>query len=604
MANEEHGNVDVIIGNIGVSEWQTSIAGAVNETYSFANSTLFIANIAGYYRDYAFRYIRPACQWLDGFVPSIHNLGTGIMSTRIATKLISGLTKQICGERLIFKLKSEKTPENLAALRFISDWYQKQKIHKAVKNGIGFAFGLGTSLLKINKRANGDLWWEPVRFDNCFFLSSFTGELREATFLIRGYTDTREGHDRCQYFLCEHRFWKEYQPEIKKVKKPDGSIGYETIHKKGDKDPVVEYTVHRATSQSLQNLMASQTNRSSVNWEEIPNDIRKLIKSDYGTIRIGEPQKIGLTNLGVVSLINGEGDISVPTGANFGESMIIGIQDDLITYEVASSYLLRDMCNGKGTIYLPKSLSIGDVNTPIEIASGSGENGAPLGNGESGMVNTPVAPYIPPATSPYSGVPDRIETLKGVNPEDQQAIVQQFEVRAAEWQIIKENCLKNIAVKWGMSPKILSSFLAQGNAQMTATQVDSEDDISIAFINLHRSYFIDALNELLEIVLNYYGYDANIEIRFASPSLVNKDRLLERTLKKLEAGLIDLEEAIREINPDLDEEALQTQIDAALKAKQEMMLQAMNQFNAEGGFGPEEPIGFDTDILKGASVPR
>lgn len=594
MSDENKQVVDSIIENIGVVDWISSLAAAINETYSYSNSTLFIAEVAGYYKDYCQRYIRPSIQWMDGFLPYLHNNGTGVISTRIGSKLISGLAKQLCGEQLVFRLKSEKTAENMAALRKVSDWAVKQDIHKAIKNAIGYACGVGTSLLKINKRANGELWWEPVRFDNCFYLSSFTGEIREATFLIRNYTDTRQGKGNCQYFLCEQRYYKKYNAEIRK--NLDGT--YTVIRKKGTY-PVVELKVHRATSQSLNNLMASATTRSSVGWDEIPSEVRKMIKRDYSTIRVNEPQILPFNDLGVVAFLNGEGDISVPTGTNFGESMLIGIQDDLITYEVASSYLLRDMNNGKGTVYVPKSMSLGDVTggqLPPIAPLPEGENN---GDGTTMNVVAPVTP-IAPVTNPWQTTPNTpVETLKGVNPEDQQAIVQQFEVRAAEWQVIKENCLKNIAVKWGMSPKILSSFLAQGTGQMTATQIDSEDDISIAFINLHRSYFKNAINKLLETTLNYMGCAANIECRFASPSLINKDRLLNRILQEMQAGLITLEEAIRELNPDLDEEALQTKIDAALENQQNQMLMNLTQMNEVGG-----GFGEDADAFKGSSIPR
>ena len=177
--------------------------------------------------------------------------------------------------------------------------------------------------------------------------------------------------------------------------------------------------------------------------------------------------------------------------------------------------------------------------------------------------------------SPLSNMPDQVETLKGVNPEDQQAIVQQFELRAAEWQQIKENCLKNIAVKWGMSPKILSSFLAQGQAQMTATQIDSEDDISIAFINLTRSYFKDKIDKLMETSLNHMGIATNIKIDFASPSLINKDRILNRVSQLRQEGFIDTEEAIRELNPDLSEEELQDRIQKAKQQELQMMMAQM-----------------------------
>ena len=595
MADENKTSTSqTFIGNIGVAEWQVGLAAAVNQTYSYANSSLFCAEIAGYYRDYANRYIKPCAEWMDGYVPALHLNGqTGIISTRIASKLISGLTTQTVGEKLVLRLSSELNEESKQDLKFASDWVTKNKVHKAVRNAIGFSYGFGTSLLKINKRLSGDLWWEAVRFDNCFYLADFTGEVQDAKFLIRNYTDTRNGKN-VQYYLVEHRYWKEYTPEIAPIDDGSGSLQFQVIHKKGDRVPVVEFQVHRAQNQSLKNQMYTK-DRSSIKWDEIPVEIRKAIKNDYNALRIDEPQLLGLTNLGVVALLNNEGDLSIPTGTNFGESMIIGIQDDLITYEVATSYLLRDMYNGKGTVYIPKSMSMGDVPIPNLLPSGPTTEQQDAASGQvrsdgSNIIRSPVnfgspfAPALP--NNPLAGMDgNKFERIPGVSPDEQSAIVQQFEIRAQEWQIIKENSLKNIAVKWGVSPKILSSFLAQGTAQMTATQIDSEDDITIAFINAHRADFKEPINALMETTMNFYGKKANISIDFSSPSLLNKDRLLDRVTKELESGLIDEEEAIRTLNPDLEEEKIQEKVDKFKERQQQLMMQQMFEMNQSGGFG-------------------
>ena len=84
---------------------------------------------------------------------------------------------------------------------------------------------------------------------------------------------------------------------------------------------------------------------------------------------------------------------------------------------------------------------------------------------------------------------------------------------------------------------------------------------------------------------------------------MNKDRILDRTLKKLDAGLIDIEEAIRETNPDLDEETLQARIDAAKAQQQMQILQQMTEMNAEGGFDNNfDDLGGPN--LKGSTSPR
>lgn len=543
------------------------LAAAINQTYNYANNSLFGAIIPNFYRDYYYRNLKIAAGWLDGYVPTLHS-NSGIISTRIGSKLITGLTKQIVGEKLIFRKASGE--DDYSTIRFISKWADEQDIMKSVFSGIGYAEGMGTALIKINKKMNGDLWWESCRFDNCTYLASFSNEVMDATFFIRGYTDTREGKSNQQFILCEHRYY-----ETEKVGKiAETENGFEVVKPKGKKTAMVEYKVYQVRGTTYNNMMQSDGNGEahSKTWQELPEEIRKMIKDDYGTLMVGVPQKLGLPNLGVEILRNGEMDLSIPTGTNFGEGMLIGIQDDLMTYEIASSYLIRDMYLAKGTVYTPKDLNITDFNPVLNI-----NNGVLNGVGD-----------------------DKIELVRGVSPDQQKIIVEQFNIRAAEWQLVKENALKNIGVKWGMSPKILASFLA--TPHQTATQIDSEDDMSIAFISHTRAYFKNALNKLLETTLNYYGKPANVEIDFATPSLVNKDRILDRTIKELENGLIDIDEAMRLINPDLDEEALQAKIEKAKEAREQLMLAQQSEFNQEGGFG-NDYMDLGGDNLNGSTAP-
>ena len=549
-----------IVGSAAIS----GLARAINGTYNYANNSLFGAMIPNFYRDYYMRNIKIAAGWLDGYVYNLH-CNSGIISTRIASALINGLTKQVVGEQLVFRKASKEG--DYKTLNMVSSWAKDVNLKKAVFAGIGFALGMGTSLIKVNRRVDGELWCEACRFDNCFYLAGFSNEVQEATFYIHSYTDTRQGKETDQFILVEKRFYE--TEETGKIALTEE--GYVPTKVRGQKTAMVEYDVHRSRGTAYNNIQTSESDRS-LKWSEIPENVRKMIRREYGAIRIGEPMKLGLPNLGVFVLTNGEMDLSIPTGTNFGKGMIIDVQDDLITYEVASSYLLRDMYLGKGTVYMPKDLNITDANQlPEGVMQNIGEN--------------------------------KIEILKGVSPDQQRILVEQFSLRAQEWQLIKENSLKNIAVKWGMSPKILASFLAQGQAQQTATQIDSEDDMSIAFITHTRSYFKHALNQLIETVLNYKGEMANVELDFSSPSLVNKDRILDRVIKKIENGFIDVEEALHELNPDMDEEALQAKIDKAKRDREYLMLQNQTEMNPEGGFG-NDYMDLGGDNLAGSTIPQ
>lgn len=612
MAEEKtEGKVETQIQPLALSAWQSSVASAVNQTYSYTNSSLFCGVIAGYYKDYAYRYILTACQWLDGYVPRIHWDGSGIMSTRIGGSLINGLARTIVGEKLVFKIHGNKTDDSMKTLEFISEWGEKNNIKRPVKNAIAFSLGIGTSLLKANVRATTDVykqvWWEAVRFDNAFYLADASNEVYDAEFLIRSYTDTRtvdkQNVQPTQFYLTEHRYYEYSKGKIRQ--NADGTST--VVEKKGDKIPMVEYRVHRAEGRSLNNTMPGGIGRSSVGWTEIPEDIRKMIKRDYSIIRINEPSRLPFQNLAVEVLTNDDGDISVPTGTNFGRSLIVPVIDDFVIYEVAEAYHVRDMYLGKGTVYTPKQASIGDfgaINQPLKKAPvpeadkdvafrSDAHDHAPASN-------IPIQNYV--YQNPLDGMSDKYEMVPGGNPEEQQVIVNQFNLRIQEWQMAQENALKRIAVKWGMSPKVLASFLAQGQVQQTATQIDSEDDISIAFINQERSCFKTPINNLLETTLNFYGRPHNVDVQFASPSIVNKDRILDRTIKKLEAGLIDIEEAIRETNPDLDEKTLQSRIETAKTQQAKAMLAQEYEMDQEGGFGNNyDDLGGEN--LKGSTSP-
>lgn len=562
---EENGIVERKIENADIPNWQVGLASAINETYNFnINASLWYGLLPTFMKDYAWKYIKVATEWLDGFVHCLHGDGgqSGIVSTKIGNILITGLTKQVVGEKLMLRLNEECPTEiDKKNLKQASKWVLQNKLISAVYSGIGFAEAIGTSLIKENHDLYGKVWWESVRMDQCTYRTDFNGEVEDAIFLIRGYTDTK-GDEKTnqQFFLCEHRFYKD-ETNKKIEKNEDGTYKANCEIKRV---AMVEYTVKKVRG-TLNNggADAPTINEScTVTWDEMPKWLRDSIRRDYGALRVGEEQKLGFDYIGVEVLQDSYIDLAHPKATNLGESKLVKIQSDMITYEVAASYKIRDMYLGKGAVYVPKAMSLGDTidYTKPQYASG---------------VRSPLTNFGE----------NKIELLKGVDPEQQKAIVQQFDIRGADWQGIMDDCIRNIATKWGMSPKVLSSYLLNSQTTMTATQIDSEDDISIAFINLERSYFRETINRLFESSLNYMGIGTNISVDFASPSLINKDRIIDRQTKLLDAGLTTVDEAIREIYPDLEEEQILKRINDAKAAKQQVAFDELNELNDEGTFG-------------------
>lgn len=555
----------------GLIAFTSAVQAAVNKTYTYNNqASLFCVLVPTYLKPYADKYVRPCCEWVDGYVPEIHYDGSGIVSTRIATALVQGMAKQVVGEKPIFKNASSRDcPAGDNIVSYCYEIAKNGNFRQAMFAAVAFAMTTGTSLLKLNATAYHEPWWEAVRLDNCYFLSDFRGNVQDAYFYVRSYADTRPNKENEGFYLVEHRYWLKWEYAKIAMGMDGEETKYSVLRKKGELVPMVSYEVYRMKGTILNKVDSPSQAGHGVPWQELPTFMRKALRDDYGALKVGIPQELPFRDLGVVVCKDGELDISVPTAQCFGKSKIMDVQSDLINYEIGNAYRLRDAYLGKGTLYLPKSLSLSDLNGKGALPYG--------GNVFSAMPETP------------------IELMKGVEAESQQAIVKQFELRTTEWQRMCDDALKAIATKWGTTPKALSSYLAQGEAQQTATQIDSEDDMSIAFIEQERSYFIEPFNRLLETTLNFCGKEALAEVSFGNPSLVNKDRLLARTEKEYEMGLIDIEQAVRQTNPDLDEKALRMRIDKAMNRQAEIQAQSQMPMDGSDLDGMSEPHNNLTD---------
>ena len=217
----------------------------------------------------------------------------------------------------------------------------------------------------------------------------------------------------------------------------------------------------------------------------------------------------------------GVGDISLPQ-TPFGTPIIYDILSDLMAYDLAFSYFTRDMYMGKGTVLMPKGMTQPGSQT----------------NALSGLDSA------------------MFELYESTDPDKQKPISVQFDLRAESWERIQDNLLRKIATKIGMSPKTIASYLSTGQTMKTATEIDSEDDSTIAYIEIQRSSFVHPINRIIEEILNQKGYSGDVKVTFSTPSLVNKDKIIDRALKLYDAGLIDELETLRMVFPEDSESNL------------------------------------------------
>lgn len=504
-----------------------AIAKAINETHRYNINLGWITEVDSYYKQYIYNYLQPSFQWLSGTLLTLHtDNGQAIISTNFGKCLMYYLGDQVAGEKLFFKPALKTSNATLDVAR-ANKWAEETNFQSAVTKGVILSLATGTSLLKVNVSEDGEPWVESVRLDNAYFLTDFRGRVISAKFLIRNYVNTlTDKKENDQFYLVEERYYKSEAAKII-------DTGKSFIAQKANKVPYVKYSIVRAAPQSNQ-VQGVELSGQTLDWKQTPEAIRKMIKRDYNAIKIGEEQRLNLPNIGVELLTNDHGDVSHPIDIGFGRSLLIDIESDLITYDIACSYKIRDMYLGKGTLYVPSGLSLGSI---VQDVTGNGTLDEQMGD-------------------------KPVELVPGVDPENQQYIVVQFKLRADEWQQIINDSMKNISGKLGIPPKILNAALATyGGA--TATQIDSEDDAGLAFIYQHRHYFRGAVNRVAKTCFSILGIQNEIDVEFGSPSIINKDRLINRNIKLYQSGLISAEEAVRNINPDDDETSLLPKIKSA-----------------------------------------
>lgn len=531
-----------INSELGINKNLQYLAYGCNSTYNYANNPLFYAFINSHYKNYYLRSVKENLEWYDGFVDNFHNVENGIFSTQLANSLCNGIAKQVIGSNLMFK----NTMENVTnkSLDFITNKWNKEicNFRDVCKLAIEYSGASGTSLIKINQ-SHKDFWCEALRQDQFYFTTDSKGKLTELNSFIKSYVANEESKEP-NYMLVESRYFKEVE-ESSPVKMLDGKVKY---YSKTTLKPFVEYKVFRYQGQINNNINYNQVEKG-LKWQDIPNSFKRILKRDYTAIRVNEPMKLPFNDLGCELIMVGGRDGQVPFG-RFGKSWLSNIRVDLIEYDLMNAYEIRDMYNGQGQVGVPKALSQGDLQGNNNVYSQSKLN---------------------------------YETYIG-DPNTQKPIITQFDLRVDQWERKKDDILKRIATKLGVSPKNIASYLADSIMQKTATQVKSDDFTGEEFINEARSNIETPINAILKTICLMYGHKEPIAIRFSANVPTDYHQLLEDTDFEYQNGYIDLRQALTKLNPNASESQLDELEKRARTRQEELRINSVGMINEDGAF--------------------
>ena len=522
--------------------WSRGAAFNAQWTYSYVNNAPYYAKVRGTFKQFMQRFVQNWLWWYDGWVPYFHNAERGIMNTNLAKALVDRTAKKVSGSRTMFKNAFDEdrripSTEVNPSLKTISKWAAETNWTRTKLKAITFALAAGTSLVKIDKAADGKYITDAIRLDRFLPVLSADGKVQEVIIFLLLNIDIVSNEKKAHptYTLEEHRYFGKYV-------KADGTVI--------ERAPLVEYQVHNYQN-TVQNGTAVESEYSGrVNWNDIPKDIRAIIKNRYG-VRVDEPILLPFVDSLGCEIVKATECIGNIPDLPLGESLLANIIPMLQEYDYYHSAFCTDMYLGRGKVLVPLALQ------------------------------SPMSPYY--AGGAYEGLDTTMYTkLPATNPDEQSPLPVQFELRAEDWRRIRDTIIENIAVNTGLSSTTIASFLNDNSAK-TAREISTEENETAGFVDSMRGIIEVPLNRILDMVAKQLGCEDKVVIRWSNASLQNKYTTAETLALARQAGFISLRKAVQEFNSDDDDVQVQEEYERILKEEPSVPSESDSQdFFGEG----------------------
>ena len=461
----------------------------VNGWVNFSN---YYANLSPYFINYMNTVIRQdvalATASSDG-IGSHLSMNVGYAIKKAAVQLIKG-------NSLIFNGDDKATA-------FLSDiWSKKTKFKRTIAEAVDYTVTGGTSALKTDIDGRGRTSLSSFRVDRYYANTDSRGNVIEALFLLNMLSSQKSENSLCQYWLVEHRFYKDGKPYvIFKVHTNGGVAGSEPL-------PLMfgAGLPKRALSSNLLRIVASMGIELN-----IPMEL---------------PFKEGL---GVRLLVNTDTNSVVP-GLNMGDPMLYGAEDLLWSLDTVFCGSVIDVLNGEGKVLAPKKF----LTEVRELLNSHGfsvtdQRAEAWGENDDGLT------YV------------SVEHDKDFPP-----MSVQFEIRAEKYVAVFEWYLREIVAHTGFSPTSIFPFLSDNSAK-TATEVNAEENKTRATVESWHNTNLPEINNALEEVLYLEGFKGKATLQL-SDYIGNKLQADQNLRENYRAGAVPRDVFVKKINGLTDKE--------------------------------------------------
>ncbi len=424
-----------------------------------------------YYSFYA-SYIRPRIQMYSGWIQGFHNTEYGVLPTLFLQRIGNGILNTLFSKPIVLNTKDSHTSAHI-----LSKKYKRAKFAESVKEAYLYAESGGTGLLKINCDDTNTLRFEAVSMDKFFVETDAYGDIERIKCFVATYHDTIDAS--VEYYLCEERFYR-----------------YATIGNERKRFPMIHYTFYKTSS----NVAYESTPKDSVEWKDIPQDVRSMITHDYGEVCIDKCDSVALERKFSSVRSDGERD------SIYSRCKLLPFDDDL------GCRLIKFTMNIPAFSKLPFGQPLADLLMNesyqydqlkfferVEVYVARGRVMVDEGQTNPNDPDARKTALDPMVFTHYDSLP------AGMAGKDGTPEMIQPQLRADAVKAQKQNILNDTAFALNLSSSTIAAWLSDGTTQKTATEIEYERTKTDSFINDKIEIIRQPLQDLVDLYFHYYG---------------------------------------------------------------------------------------------------
>lgn len=414
----------------------------------YVNNTFYLL-APPYYQTYYSIYLRRCLGAYDGWIRGFHNAKSGLVPQRMLQSVASGLANTIFAKGIDFQVDDED--DYYKAVK----WAKQTKLYQALKKGYKFAIAGGTSLLKINRDSNFNLFVSAHRIDTFFADVNGFGDITSVRVFYDAITNTNpNSDDKKHYGICEERYFNE------------------------NNQPCVKQSVYCSSGNLQTEVQARPISEStSVSWEQLPKEVKRQIKKFYPSIMIGKEQLLPFRDTLGCYLLKFTEDVPQVPNSIFGQPIGDILFTENFQYDQMKYFEKNEVDLARARALLPEQYWNQDDPMQDRRALSDRFYQKVSGNGTDDDKITPI----------------------------------QFLLRGNDIKTVKENIYKDIAFKIGVSASTIASFLNEGAGARTATEIISERTKTDTWISGQINLNTPSINEMLGVIMRLLGL-GNVEI--------------------------------------------------------------------------------------------